>query len=217
MGQIDDIADRYVDEWAELSPIEATYAGIAGHDHTFDDLSPEGYAAKADLVRRTLAELATVPPADDAEHVARASMEERLGLWLDRYDAGDLTSEVNVITSALHDARGTFDLMPTEGEEAVGNIASRLGEIPRVVEQYQRTLLAAADAGHVSATAQMLEAARQFDTWVDPAGDDMFRKLAAGLPASGALRARLDEAAEAASAATADMARFLREELAPRG
>jgi uncharacterized protein (DUF885 family) len=217
MGQIDDIADRYVEEWAALSPIEATYAGIAGHDGTFDDLSPEGYAAKADLVRRTLSELATVPPADHAERVARASMEERLGLWLDRYDAGDLTSEINVIASALHDARGTFDLMPTEGEEAVADIASRLAEIPRVVEQFQRTLLAAADAGHVSASAQMLEAAKQFATWADPAGDDMYRSLVGGLSASGALRTQLDEAAEAASAATAEMGRFLRDDLAGRG
>jgi len=217
MGQIDDIADRYVEEWAALSPIDATYAGIAGHDDSFDDLSPEGYATKAELVRRTLAELATVPPSDDGERVARASMEERLGLWLDRYDAGDLTSEVNVITSALHDARGTFDLMPTEGEAAVADIAARLGEIPRVVEQYQRTLAVAADAGHVSATAQMLEAAKNFDTWADPGGDDVFRSLVAGLSASGALRSQLDEAAEAASAAAGEMARFLRDELAPRG
>ena len=26
------IANRYVDEWAPLSPIGATYVGIAGHD-----------------------------------------------------------------------------------------------------------------------------------------------------------------------------------------
>ena len=49
MGQIDQIADRYVDEWARLDPIGATYAGIAGHDRALTDLSPEGYAALADL------------------------------------------------------------------------------------------------------------------------------------------------------------------------
>ena len=57
MGQIDEIADRYVDEWAELDPIGATYVGIAGHDDRLTDLSPEGYAALAELDRRTLAQL----------------------------------------------------------------------------------------------------------------------------------------------------------------
>ena len=51
------IADSYVDEWAALDPIGATYVGIAGHDHRLTDLSPEGYAALAELDRRTLAQL----------------------------------------------------------------------------------------------------------------------------------------------------------------
>jgi hypothetical protein len=33
-------------------PIGATYVGIGGHDHRLNDLSPEGYAALADLDRR---------------------------------------------------------------------------------------------------------------------------------------------------------------------
>ena len=32
-------------------------------------------------------------------------MQERLGLALARYDAGEVTSEVNVISSALHGVR----------------------------------------------------------------------------------------------------------------
>jgi len=217
MAQIDDLANRYVDEWAALSPIDATFAGVAGHDDRLDDLSPEGYAAKADLQRRTLATLATLDPSAPSERVARAAMQERLGLWMERYDAGEITSEVNVIAGGLHDARGVFDLMPTEGEEAVANIAARLGEIPRLVEEYKRTLAAAADAGHVSADVQIVAVAKQFDTWADPAGDDFYRSLAAGLSAEGALRTTLDGAAEAATAATREMGRFLHDELASRG
>ena len=56
------IANRYVDEWAALDPIGATYVGIAGHDDRLTDLSPEGFAALADLDRRTLAELDAVDP-----------------------------------------------------------------------------------------------------------------------------------------------------------
>ena len=40
MGRIDDIANRYVADWAPLSPTGATYVGIAGYDDQLDDLSP---------------------------------------------------------------------------------------------------------------------------------------------------------------------------------
>ena len=217
MPQIDDIADRYVEEWAALNPVGAAEAGIGDYYDQLDDLSPDGYEARADLTRRTLTELAAVTPVDEAERVAQDAMQERLGLELERHEAGELASEVNVITTALHQARGGFDLMPTEGEQAVADIATRMALFPQAVEQYKVTLLAEADAGHVSASAQIVEAAKQFDIWTDPAGDDVYRRFARGLTATGALRTALDEGAEAASAATQELGRFMREELAPRG
>jgi uncharacterized protein (DUF885 family) len=217
MGRIDDIANHYVDEWAPLSPIGATYVGIDGYDDQLDDLSPEGFAAQADLTRRTLAELDITPPDNDAEFVAREAMIERLSLSLARYEAGEETSEINVISSAIHGVRQVFDLMPTEGEDAVANIAARMALIPRAVEQYQRTLLGAAEAGHVSSRAQMLEVAKQCDVWTDPDADDFYRGLVRRLSAGGALAARLEEAADMATAATASFGEFLRTELAPRG
>ena len=105
MGRIDELANRYVAEWAPLSPIGATYVGIAGHDDQLDDLSPEGYAARADLDRRTLAELDVTEPDTEAERIAKEAMQERLGLDLARYDAGETTSEISVIASGLHEVR----------------------------------------------------------------------------------------------------------------
>jgi len=217
MPQIDDIANQYVEEWAALSPVDATGMGVKGHDHELDDFTPDGWDAKADLNRRTLAAVDAFSPADESERVAQGAMQERIGLWLERYEAGEVTSEVNVITSALHEIRSSFDLMPTEGEEAVANIAARLALVPGAVEQCKATLLAAASAGYASASAQIVEAAKQFDIWTDPECDDVYRSLAAGLSAEGGLRADIDQAAEAATAATQEMARFLRDELAPRG
>ena len=45
-------------------------------------------------------------------------MRERLALAVERYDAGDTTSELNTITSWVQGVREVFDLMPTDGEEA---------------------------------------------------------------------------------------------------
>ena len=217
MGQIDDLADRYVDEWATLSPTGATYVGIAGHDGQTDDLSPEGFAAQAELTRRTINELDVIEPEHESEQVAKDAMLERLGLELARYDAGYSASEMSVIASGLHGLRGVFDVMATEGEEAVANIAARLNAFPGALEQYKRTLLEEAAAGRVSARAQMLAIAEQCDAWTDPDRDDFFRGLASRLEADGALAAELIRGADAATAATADFAEFLRRELAPRG
>ena len=217
MRRVDDLANRYVDEWARLSPAGATYVGISGFDDKLDDLSPDGFAAQADLTRRTLAELDATEPVDERERVAKEAMQERLGLELARYEAGETTSEINVIASALHSIRQVFDLMPTEGEEAVANIAARLAQFPRALQQYKTTLLDAAAKGHVSSRAQMEEVAKQCDIWTSPEGDDFYRSLARRLTATGTLREELDRAAEAATEATADFGRFLREELAPRG
>jgi uncharacterized protein (DUF885 family) len=216
VGRIDDLADRYVAEWAELNPTGATFVGIAGHDDKTDDLSPEGFAAQAELTRRTINELDVIDPEHESEQVAKDAMAERLGLELARSDAGYTASEISVISSGLHALRGVFDVMPTEGEEAVANIAARLNAYPGALEQYRRTLLEEADAGRVSARAQMLAVAEQCDAWTDPDRDDFFAGLAGRLEARGALAAELQRGAADATAATADFAEFLREELAPR-
>ena len=217
MGPIDDLANRYVDEWAELSPIGATYFGIAGHDGATDDFSPAGFEAQAELTRRTLNDLDVIDPEHESEQVAKEAMQERLGLELARHDAGFTASEISVISSGLHALRGVFDVMPTEGEEAVANIAARLNDLPRALEQYKTTLRVEAEAGRVSARAQMLAVAEQCDAWTDPDRDDFYRGLAGRLTANGALAAELTRGADAATAATADFAEFLRGELAPRG
>jgi uncharacterized protein (DUF885 family) len=217
VGLVDDLANRYVAEWAPLNPTGATYVGIAGYDDKLDDLSPDGVEAQAELTRRTLAELDVIEPETAAEQVAKEAMIERLGLELARYDAGYTASEISVITSGLHGLRMTFDLMPTRGEQAAANIAARLAGFPHAVEQYKRTLREAADAGHVSATAQMVAVAEQCATWVDPERDNFFHALADRVEADGALAAEIRRGAAAATAATAEFGEFLRTELAPRG
>ncbi|MEJ3742266.1 DUF885 domain-containing protein [Actinomycetes bacterium KLBMP 9797] len=217
MGRVDDLASRYVDEWAALNPTGATYAGIAGYDDKLDDLSPDGYAAQADLTRRSLAELIAIEPESEPEWVAKAAMVERHTLEVERYEAGETTSEINVIASGLHSLRQVFDLMPTEGEEAIANISARLSQFPRAVEEYKRTLREAADAGHVSPSTQMVEVAKQCDVWTDPNRDNFFHGLVDRLTAGETLTADLRRGAAAATAATAQFGQFLREELAPRG
>jgi uncharacterized protein (DUF885 family) len=221
VGQIDEIADRYVDEWAPLDPVGATYAGIPGHEDRLTDQSPEGYAARADLDRRTLAQLELVVPADERERVAKDAMQERLGLALERYDAGAITSEISVLSGGLHALRSIFDLMPLAGEEPAGAIAARMSAMPVALAQSRHTLLEAAAHGHVAARRQILEVARQCDSWVAVDGDDFWpglaRRVVEAAPVPDSLADNLEEGAAKAREATADYARFLRDELAPLG
>jgi len=212
---VNQIADSYVQRWAELDPVGATYAGISGYDNAVTDLSPDGIAARVELDRRTLAALARTEPGDEIQRVATESMTERLGLQVERYEAGLVDSELNVISSPLHNLRLVFDLMPYEGEAAMSAIARRLSLVPEAIEGFRRSLLAAAGEGRVTARRQVLACARQCADWVDPARDNVFHGLVDGLDAAGALRADLDRGAAAATRATAEFGRFLTEELLP--
>jgi uncharacterized protein (DUF885 family) len=221
VGQIDEIADRYVDAWAELDPIGATTVGIAGHDHRLTDLSPEGYAALAELDELTITQLRTVTPADESERVGQEAMLEQLEVARDLYDAGAVTSALSVLSGGLHAVRDVFDLMPMDSVDAAGTLSTRLGGVPAAYAQSRRTLLEAAEHGHVASRNQILEVAKQCDVWVAVDGDDFWPGLArrageaVSLPES--LKADLERGAAAARTATADYARFLRDELAPLG
>jgi len=221
MGQISDLADRYVDELAALHPLAATYLGIPGHDHRLTDLSLAGFEALAEHTRRTVTELAATEPRNEPERVAKEAMTERLELELARYDAGEVASDVNVLTSGLHETRLVFDLMPLAGEEAASNIAARMAAVPQTLRDYRQTLLAEAGRGRVSARHQLLEVAKQCDAWTDPAGDDFWPGLAARVTAAAplpeSLVAELSALAAAARMATVEFGQFLRDELAPFG
>ena len=75
---VDRIANDYLDAFVQLSPITATYLGIAGHDEDLDDFSPSGYAAQSDLRTITLRALASATAIDDIDQVTLAAMKERL-------------------------------------------------------------------------------------------------------------------------------------------
>ncbi|MET9018810.1 DUF885 domain-containing protein [Actinopolymorpha sp. NPDC004070] len=223
MGRTDEIADRYVDDYAAADPVGATFAGIAGYDDQLTDYSPDGFTRRADLARAAVRELEETEPADERETVARAAMLERLGLELERHDAGVTTSDLNVVASPLQDVRGAFDLMPTDSEAAWAAVAARLARVPEALGGFRRTLAEAAAGGRVVSRRQIEACADQCRSWLPPE-DDFFGSLVAqaevdseGAAAGPALRADLSRGAEVARQAVADFERFLRDELAPKG
>jgi uncharacterized protein (DUF885 family) len=214
MGAINDIAERYVVQVADLDPVLATAAGIPGHDHQMTDLSPSGFAARAELDRTTVAALTNASAGTDREHTARAAMLERLGLAVEQYDAGETTRELNVIASWIQGVRQVFDLMPLGGEEGQRNLAARMAAVPVAYAELQRTYSEAAREGRVAARRQVIECARQCADWSAP-GKGFYAGLVGRAGATGTMLADLTRAAEAATAATAELGRFLETELLP--
>ncbi|MFC6154427.1 DUF885 domain-containing protein [Nocardioides yefusunii] len=215
---VDARCDAYVVEYAALDPIAATYYGIEGYDHLLTDYSPAGFAAREELARRALADVAALTPVDAREAVAKAAFLERVGLQVELSEAGHERCALSVIDSPLHSIRSVFDLMPTEGTEAWEKIVARLEAVPATLEGYRVTLAEEAARGHVVAARQYTEVAAQVERWTGQTGSgDFFVDLAAGADAEGALRTGLEKAARAASRALAEFGMFLDDEMAPQG
>jgi uncharacterized protein (DUF885 family) len=215
MPSMDEIAEEYVARAAALDPVLAAFYGIAGRDDELTDLSADGFAGRAELDRSTLAALDAAQAAGPREQTARAAMAERLALAVERYDAGDTTSDLNVIDSWVQYVREVFDLMPVDGEEAAVSIARRMAAVPQAYRQFSQTLIGAARGGRPPARLQVEEVALQCAAWAAPAEsfyDGLVRRLT-GVPDS--LRGELEEAARAATAPTAGLAGFLRRDLLP--
>ncbi|GDY30358.1 DUF885 domain-containing protein [Gandjariella thermophila] len=215
------ISDRYVAEHAALNPNAATYLGILGHDEELTDFSPDGHAARAELAERALREVEAAEPADDSERNAKAVFLERIGLELEIHEAGLDESALNVIASPVQDVRQVFDLMPTGTAEEWAVIAKRLAKVPAALRGLRESLGSAADAGRVAAVRQVNRVAEQCETWAGQRGGRPFFatliEAADGVHGvDRALRADLEAAAESATEAYADLARYLRTDLAPR-
>ncbi|MGV8968784.1 MAG: DUF885 domain-containing protein, partial [Cellulomonas sp.] len=214
--EVDRIANDYLDQLVELSPIAATELGIAGHDEDLDDFSPSGHDVMAALNRKTLDALDQATPVDDIDRVTVAAMQERLGLAQETHAAGLDQMSLNVLASPLQGIRGIFDLMPTATDAHWMTLATRLTKVPAALDSYVESLRASAVKGLVSPKRQVQACSDQCAELV--AQDGYFANLVKnaktgdaplGEAASDALRKAVDQAC----AAYAGIGEFLRDEL----
>ncbi len=151
-----EISDKFTDEWSDLTPIDATRVGIAGRDHLWDDLSPDGEAARTDLLRVTHAEL--TPHFDHPEeHEAIAA--KVLSAWMDRriadHERGKWKYDINHVYSPFQRLRDDFDVMSKEGAEAWANIATRLETFDQPLAGYRASLEVGLDEDLTAARRQV--------------------------------------------------------------
>lgn len=215
---IDQIAEAWVDDIAEMLPTVATYVGRFEHNGRLEDLSPAGHEARYRAAQATLAALEAAEPVDEVDVVTKADLAGDLRLSIELYEAGAHLRDLNVIASPPQDLRSVFDLMPTDTVEDWTLISDRLRAVPAALDGYVQTLRAGIEAGVVPARRQVREVVTQIARYT--ADNGFFASFAhEAAPAEGHLPASLARAvaehAGAARVAYDELADFLRDELAP--
>ncbi|MEV4314487.1 DUF885 domain-containing protein [Actinocrispum sp. NPDC049592] len=214
-ANVHEACNRYVDEFATLDPLAATYAGIASHESGITDFSPDGVRERVDLAARYLREVEAIEPADEAQHAARAHFLERLGLEVELNEAGLDIGRVNVISSPVQELRMVFDLMPADTADDWAVITERLAKVPEAITGMRAALQDAARRDRLAPVRQITKVAEQCETWAGP--DGFFGALVdSGRAVEGVPADRLSAAAGAAAESYGELARFLRTEIAPQ-
>ncbi len=188
------LSDDYIVESAALDPMLATFWGIPGHDEEMTDYSPQGWAARLDLQRRTIHELSRVPSRGRGDRIAIEVMRERVQAELDLIESGEYHRWLSVMNSHHAYVRDIFDYMPRGSEQDWRRVRARLIEVPPALDKLRASFLYAAGNNQVAARRQALACAAQCSIWGQP--DGFFAELAAECPS-------LDLSGEAALAAAA--------------
>jgi uncharacterized protein (DUF885 family) len=205
------LCDDYVTRWAALDPVAASSRGITGAFGAATDYSPDGYAARADLIASTLAALGPLPVTSAADRLAAGFLAERLEAQLAWHQAGEPLRELSTPFGRIIVLRDSADLLPRGDEEAWRNIAARLRAIPEMFSSWRASLEAGLGKGLRAARRQAAEAAVQADQLAAGTHDALVASYG-----DGPLADELAAAARAAYQGYREMARYLREDYAPR-
>src|SRR5829696_877392 len=193
------LSDQYVEESAALDPYSATSRGIPGFDHLVTDYSPDGAAARADLVRRTLSRLGTLEPQNADDRLAKDFLSERFEVMVDMHDTGEWMRPLRAIAAPVSIIRSAFDLMPRDGQEAWDNIAARVHAVPAALDGVRASLEAGRAQNVVASQRQAEVVAAQCATWADDRWfDSLSIEAAARTDLDDRVKQRLDDGVELA-------------------
>ena len=208
-----EISERYTEAWADLAPSTATTAGISGRHHLNTDLSPDGYAARNDLNRRTLAELRAAAVSDETDAFAVTVLAGNLEESIALYEAGKWTRDLNHIFSPFQRVRDAFDVTPKETSEDWEAIVSRLSGFTRSLEGYQQSLAIGVGEGDTVARRQVESVISQAEA--AGSASSRFVALVDHARSAGVDPDRVEAAAEKARQGCNDLADWLRDNYLP--
>ncbi|MGQ4359584.1 DUF885 domain-containing protein [Streptomyces sp. SAS_272] len=218
-----EIADAYVDDLIALDPVTGTYLGVQESSSRLPDFSPAGQEALARLSRDTLAKLdeAELRPGADSDIERRCArlLRERLTAQLAVHDADEGLRTVGNMATPAHHVREVFTVTPSRTDEDWTAIAERLRAVPTALAGYRESLALGLERKLHAAPRPTATFVEQLTQWSDADGEGpgWFEEfVAAGAESRpDALRAELDEAARAATAAVVQLRDWVRDVYAP--
>ena len=204
------LCDDFVTRWAALDPVAAGMQGLSAEFGAAPDYSPDGFAARADLIPATLAALGPMSSTSDADRLAAGFLRERLEAQLAWYQLNEPLRLVRAPIGLISSVRDSVDLLPRNGDDAWQNIAARLTAIPVMFASWRASLDAGLGQGLTAARRQAVQAAVAADHCVGS------HDALVGAYGAGPLAAELAAAAAQADHGYTEIARYLREDYAPR-
>lgn len=213
------VADAYVDALITLDPVTGTYLGVKESSSRLPDYSPAGQEALAELARTTLAKLDEAerrPGADSGvERRCARLLRERLTAELAVHEAEEGLRAVGNMNTPGHSVRDVFTLTPTGTDEDWAAVAERLRAVPAALAGYHESLALGLERKLYAAPRPTATFIDQLTEWADMDGKGLgwFEDFASAGPQ--ALRAELDEAARAATAAVVELRDWLQGVYAP--
>jgi uncharacterized protein (DUF885 family) len=206
------LCDDYVSQWAVLDPVAAGARGVSASFGAATDYSPDGHAARAGLITRTLAALPGLPVTGEADRLAALYLRERLEAEAAWHETGEPLRDLATPFGQVSTLRDSVDLLPRDSGEAWANIAARLSAIPEMFGTWQESLSEGLRRGLAAARRQALGAAEQAERYAQARTHDTLIASYGDGPLAGELAAAAAKAYEG----YVDLARYLREEYAPR-
>jgi len=209
------LADEIVDRLAESDPLFATEQGIPGYDHLLPDFSVAKRRRDQAQIVRDLQTLETLDAHSDVDRIAAAVIRERLSVQLALIEADEERRTFSVLNSPVAAIRQVFELMPLTTAENGKNVARRLSNVRASLETWRGALLITGAEHELPAARHIIGVADQADTVAGGAFSEFAERAAAAtgvdLESSG-LRA----GAKDAEAAYAELAAWMRSDLAPK-
>ena len=153
------LCDDYVTRWAALDPVAAGMQGLTGVFGAATDYSPDGFAARAELIAATLAALEPMSLTSAADRLAAGFLRERLEAQLAWHQLNEPLRLVRAPIGLISSVRDSVDLLPRDGDDEWRNIAARLAAIPVMFAGWRASLDAGLARGLTAARRQAVQAA----------------------------------------------------------
>jgi uncharacterized protein (DUF885 family) len=204
------LCDDFVRRQAALDPVSAGIGGLREPFAAATDYGPEGTAARAGLITETLTTLDKTPVTSAQDESAAAYLRERLESQAAWHQTGEPLRQVRAVIGPVSSIRDSVDLLPRDTPDDWRNIAARMSAIPSMLDSYRTGLEAGLGLGLPAARRQAVGAAMEADGFAGT-HDGLLARYG-----TGPLAAELAFAAGRAYQGYAAIARYLREEYAPR-